>query len=316
MKFIIVGPGYMSIPPKGWGAVESLIHDYRINLERLGHEVHVINTKILQQAISLINALNPDIVHVQLDDYAKIIPHINCANILVTSHYAYLEQPEKWDPGYHDNFWSFVNCKASVFCLSAGIKDVYIRGGILEERLRIVPNGVRDDLFNFSAEAKYKDRTMYLAKVDFRKSQYKFQHIPSLYFAGNLADDRFDATSARYLGEWSKEYLYEHLTDYANLALLSDGEAHSLVCLEALSAGLGLVISEPAAANLDLSLPFIDVIPNSKLEDTEYISRVLQQNREISLSMREDIRAYVIENFSWENIIKNHYIPAVKSVVK
>ena len=34
MKLVIIGPGIMPIPPKGWGAVESLIWDYKIFIEK------------------------------------------------------------------------------------------------------------------------------------------------------------------------------------------------------------------------------------------------------------------------------------------
>ncbi len=70
MKITIVGPGWMPIPPKGWGAVESLIHDYRTTLEKFGHEVHIVNTPIPEQIIGLVNALHSDVVHFQLEDYA------------------------------------------------------------------------------------------------------------------------------------------------------------------------------------------------------------------------------------------------------
>jgi hypothetical protein len=43
MKISIIGPGIMQIPPVGWGAVESLIWDYKISLEKLGHKVQIIN---------------------------------------------------------------------------------------------------------------------------------------------------------------------------------------------------------------------------------------------------------------------------------
>ena len=315
MKFTIIGPGYMEIPPKGWGAVESLIHDYRVVLENLGHEVNIVNTPILEQIVGLTNALDSDVVHIQLDDYALVAPHLACNNVIVTSHYAYLEQPDKWDKGYHDNFWAFVNSNANIFCLSDGIKEVYSKGGIPEERLSVVPNGVRDDLFRFSKECKFPDSTIYLAKVDFRKRQHLFHNIPGLYFAGNIADERFNADSDFYLGEWTKDHLYENLTNYANLALLSDGEAHSLVCLEAMSAGLGLVISEFSTANLDTDLPFIDVIPEEKIEDEEYIKQVLKENREKSIPLRQEIRKYVVDNFAWETIVKNHYLPEVEKMV-
>ena len=133
--------------------------------------------------------------------------------------------------------------------------------------------------------------------------------ITSLHFAGNIADGRYNKNN--YLGEWSKEHLYENLTDYANLVLLSDGEAHPLVCLEAMSAGLGLVLSEWATANLDLSLPFIDVIPEDKISDKDYVESIIKSNREKSITMRNGIRQYVIDNFSWENIVKNHYLPNI-----
>ena len=39
MKISIVGPGIMPIPPTGWGAVEILIWDQKLALEKLGHQV-------------------------------------------------------------------------------------------------------------------------------------------------------------------------------------------------------------------------------------------------------------------------------------
>ena len=42
MKIALVGPGIIEIPPKGWGAVESLIWDYATELGELGHEGSII----------------------------------------------------------------------------------------------------------------------------------------------------------------------------------------------------------------------------------------------------------------------------------
>jgi len=164
-----------------------------------------------------------------------------------------------------------------------------------------VPNGVRCDLFRFSLYCEYPNRSIYLAKIEPRKRQHLFHNIPDLYFAGKNSDPQYNRNN--HLGEWSKEYLYENLTNYANLILLSDGEAHPLVCMEAMSAGLGLVISEWASANLDLSLPFIDVIPENMINDIDYVESIIRKNREISIKMRNDIREYAIRNFSWDKII-------------
>ena len=43
MKIVLIGPGIMPIPPTGWGAVEILVWDTKIALEKLGHEVLVID---------------------------------------------------------------------------------------------------------------------------------------------------------------------------------------------------------------------------------------------------------------------------------
>ena len=52
MKISIIGPGIMPIPPKGWGAVESLIWDYNIELKKLGHDVQIVNTQNRQDIIN------------------------------------------------------------------------------------------------------------------------------------------------------------------------------------------------------------------------------------------------------------------------
>ena len=98
----------------------------------------------------------------------------------------------------------------------------------------------------------------------------------------------------------------DNLTAYANMVLLSAGEAHPFVCLEAMAAGLGLVLSEQSTANLDLSQPFITVIPDDKLNDKSFLKQKIQENRKVSLGMRNEIREYCLTNFDWSNIIKQY----------
>ena len=115
--------------------------------------------------------------------------------------------------------------------------------GFSDDNLFVTPNGVNLNAFRTTSDPEFPDRSIYLAKIDYRKRQHMFQSIDSLWYAGNNADNRFD-TEKNYLGEWSKDVLHDHLTEYGNLVLLSDGEAHPLVCMEALAAGLGVVVTE------------------------------------------------------------------------
>jgi len=90
------------------------------------------------------------------------------------------------------------------------------------------------------------------------------------------------------------------------LVLASNSELQPLVCLEALSCGLGLVISESASQNLDKNLPFITIIEDKKIKDKEYVKEKILENRDFCSTMnRLDVVNYA-ESFSWENIAKKY----------
>ena len=312
MKITLVGPGIMPIPPTGWGAVEILIWDTKNALEKLGHTVQIVNTKDGRQIIDEINSFCPDFVHVHYDEFIGVYPYIQYPKA-ITSHFGYLEQPQMFN-GYINVFNAFGDIKPNIFCLSEGISRVYqIMLGISPEKLFVTPNGVNSEVFSYVDSPEYSDRSIYLAKIDYRKRQHLFQSIDSLWYAGNIADQRFNPNK-NYLGEWSKDTLYRNLTNYGNLVLLSDGEAHPLVCMEALACGLGVVVSQFGTANLDTSKDFIDVIPEDKIGDIGYIESVIIKNREYSTLHRKEILQYS-KQFSWENVLKNYYIPNVEKVI-
>ena len=216
--------------------------------------------------------------------------------------------------GYSNIFNEFGRIKPNVFCLSEGISNVYkVMLGIPSDKLFVTPNGVSSEVFSYTENPEFGDRSIYLAKIDYRKRQHIFQSIESLWFAGNIADSRFDS-NCNYLGEWDKPTLYKNLTQYGNLVLLSDGEAHPLVCMEALTAGLGVVVCEWGKANLDVTKPFITVIPEEKIADIEYVEKKIIENREYSLLHRKEILEYS-SNFDWIKVISKYYIPSVTKII-
>ena len=312
MRISIIGPS-LPIPPKGWGAVESLIWDMKLSLNELGHEVQIINIGDPYQIINMINEFRPDFVHINYDDWIGLYPYIQypCA---VTTHFAYIERPELMG-GYKQRvFDQFISIKPNVFGLSDGINDTYnTLANISRDKLYLNPNGVMMENFRFSENPEFPDRSIYLAKVDHRKRQFLFQSIDSLWYAGNIAEDRFNQFK-NYLGEWEKDHLHQNLTDYGNLVLLSDGEAHPLVCMEAFAAGLGVVVSEWATANLDLDRGFISVIPEDKIKNTPFVEEIIVKNREYSIEHRQEILDYAKE-FEWCTILKRHYLPNIEKIV-
>ena len=301
MKIALIGPGIMPIPPEGWGGVEHLIWNFHNQLKKDGDEVTIINTKDLHKIVNTINTGKFDAVHLHYDQYANIMPYIECDRKMITSHYPYLENPE---PQYEFLYDLLKDSKSHIVSLSDRIKDEFVRRGI--DDVSVLPCGIEIDLYSLD-DVVYSDRSIVVGKLEPRKRQAFLQKKGlNIDFIGNNADPSFDIDDPCYFGEQSKQDIMDNLTSYANMVLLSSGEAHPFVCLEGMAAGLGLVLSEQSTANLDLSQPFITVIPDDKLEDISYLKDKIQENRTISISMRNEIREYCRTNFDWSSIIKQY----------
>jgi hypothetical protein len=309
LHIAIIGPGIMPIPPNGWGAIEILIWDYAKNLEKLGHKVSIINTPDTNEIVKQVEELKADVVHVQYENLFFVCEQIYKFTKLVgcTSHFGYLDQLNKWG-SYLQTFISGIKQSrlnnVYNFVLSPSIKNVFKQFQVSDSKIVVTPNGANEELFQITEKPEFPDRSIYLAKIDYRKRQCFFQSIKDLYYAGNIADNRFNPY-INYLGEWSKDYLYNNLTHYGNLVLLSDGEADPLVVKEAFIAGLGVVISQFSTANLDLSKKFITVIPENKVGDLDYVEEQIRKNREYSVAHRDEIREYGL-TFSWSGIVKKY----------
>ena len=304
MKFVIVAPGCSTIPPKGWGAIESIIWDYCTELMNQGHEVIIVNRSKVEDIIKECNH-HGCTVHIMYDDHISIVPRLNAPRILYTSHMAYITNPSFEHIAsryYHGIFKKVIEYQSRItlHALSKEIEDVYRKHGYTGKSF-VLRNGARSFRATFTPQKA--NRSVYLGKIDFRKSQCTYQTIPSIDFVGNYQDTVFH--SSHHIGEWDKLTLYDSLTDYGNLVLLSRAEADPLVVKEALMAGLGLVLSECSCANLDLSKEFITVIPDDKLNDLAYVSHQLDKNRDYSVRHRQDILDYA-KHFSWNTIIKEY----------
>jgi len=313
-KLVLVAPGYKPFPPNGWGAVESIVWDYYENIKayrnKYNIDVVIVNQYDPMLIIKECNEHRPDVVHIMYDDYIIVAPYLQCSKILYTTHYAYITSPvfkRKFSYYYENIFKKSMEYQEGVTinAISKQIADIYRKEGFIGN-INVICNGAREDKFRFTPTPQKANYSIYIAKIEMRKRQYKYQGIPDLYFVGNYHDSPFMKDTPYYLGEWDKPTLYENLTDYGNLVLLSEGEADPLVVKEALIAGLGLVISECASANLDLSKEFITVIPNEHLNDIDYVNSAIKINRNISLKRRNEIREYGLANFSWKNIIDKY----------
>ena len=311
MKIALIGPGIIEIPPKGWGAVESLIWDYATELGELGHEGVIINTPDPNEIVRELRKDDFDFIHVHYDVFYSLMDciHSTCpkAKIAISSHYPYIDQPEKhqYDGYYRVYDWLIKNDKYYNFCISKKDYETFKKDGAPEDKLLICENGASHRSYSFQETRIKPDKTLYLAKIEPRKRQYIYQSIDSIEFVGHYTNTTSFDQNKNYLGEWEHKYKLQHVTDYGNMLLLSDGENGTpLVIKEALICGLGVVVSQYAAHDLDQSLPFVTVIPNDKWDDIDYVEHKLIENRNTSVKMRNEIRDYGMNNFSWEHLVK------------
>ncbi len=319
MKICLIGPGILPIPPDGWGAVESLMWDYYSVMVDKGHSVKIINTPKREEILNECNAEEWDFVHVHYDQFYDLIPHIKCKNIGISSHYPYVDQLEKHAADNYTHIFYFLTRNKGFhnFCISQKDKKAFIESGASEDSCSILENGVNFKNWTYKSHCEWPDKSVYLAKIEERKRQYKFQSLKGVEFIGKFHNTNFDTSNPNYLGEITpREKLFSMLTNYANMVLLSTGENGTpLVIKEALACGLGIVFSEYACSELNLDLPFIDLIPESKIDDLEYINEVIQQNRERCIPIRDEIRQYALDNFSWESLV-DVYLNNVNKIIK
>lgn len=300
MKICFIASGEISIPPTGWGALETVVWNQYSNLKKNGYDVFIINEKNPQDILNILQQNNPDIVHLHYGSHYEIMPHIKCRKIITNHDGSFLFSKQS-----HESIIRKYLYDCEFFILTTWEKDLLLNIGISPQKVKILPNGVDFNAFNFKAEPEFPDASICLGKIDKRKNQAFIQSLDAgVYFAGQNTVSEFNSLDEKYLGSWTREEVYENLTNYTNLVLISELELQPLVCLEALSAGLGLVISEAAAQNLDASLPFITIVPQELIYHAETVSAAISNNRDICIHIgREKIREYAKEK-SWISTIE------------
>lgn len=302
MKICLIGPGELNIPPNGWGALETVIWNQYLNLKLHGNEVKIVNETDIDKTYREIASFNPDIVHLHCGKHWEILPLLNCKKIVTNHDGGFLYHIQN-----HENTIRQFMSDCIFYVLTTWEYSLLKKIGICPLDIFIIPNGVDYHSIKKLEKPMY-DKTICLGKIDERKNQSFLQQLNAdIIFVGANHDPNFNPLDANYIGQWTQEMVKNNLTEYTNLILLSHSELQPLVCLEAMSAGLGLVISEMSTQNLDLGKEFISVIPQEKMMDVDYITKTILNNKKICGAIdRNEITTYA-HTFDWSNIIQ-HYI--------
>ena len=317
MKIALIGPGIMDIPPPKWGAVEMMIWDYAIILKELGHRVQIINTQDKELIKFEVEHGHFDIVHLHYDVFSDIITALVplCTRLIVSSHYPYINTPAMWGRDQYGEHFSAIRENKDFHIFASSQKDIntYVDLGAVADNIWLRKLGVRCDPYQFNEYAQF-DRTLHFSQICDRKRQYILEHLNDIDIFGRREPGKY--RGKHYQGELERDLLNQAITNYSNFILLSEVENTTpLVVKEALICGLGVVVSEAVAPELDTSKSFVDVITEDKINDIEYIQSVVNQNKSHSRQIRKEIRRYGIDTFGLENILAYEYIPKLQSLL-
>lgn len=303
MKICFITPGEIPIPVDGWGALETVVWNQFLNLNKLGHECIIVNEKCKNTLIEKVRSFEPDIIHLHYGSHYELMPIFKCRKIITNHDGSFLASMK-----FHESIIREYLYDCEFFILTSWEKDFLTKIGISPKKIKILPNGVDFKSFKQTHNPKFPLKSICLGKIDERKNQAFIQSLNcNVDFAGQNSCKNFDSSKMDYLGSWNRDQVFNNLTDYNNLVLLSELELQPLVCLEALSAGLGLVISSAASQNLNSSLPFITIVDQNLIKNPYIVSKAISDNREECLRIgRESIIEYA-KSFDWQNILLSYH---------
>ena len=310
MKMAFVAGGYIPTPPAS-SSILNLIQEYKYHSEKNGHQVDIFNDPDVGQVIAQINGGDYDFVHLHAGGFVGKFNQSLQQRFCFTSHAGHLFQLNLWDDMFKQEFQGYLNAPG-IISLSPASKKLFVDAGYTGY-ISTQINSI--DTTKVDRQARGNGKAICLGWIQPRKQQRLLAamvdgHL-AIDFVGTLDDPDFvEGTTTKYLGVWSLNDVYKRLTEYSCLILISSGEVAPLVVLEAMAAGLSLVLSESASANLGIK-DFIKVLPDNILTDPtpvhqqivcDSISELIAQNQ----SFRPEIVAYAQSTFDFSKTINNY----------
>ncbi|MHB8576286.1 MAG: glycosyltransferase family protein [Dehalococcoidia bacterium] len=310
MKIALVAAGHLPIPPVGWGAVEDLVWNFKLQLEAAGHTIELFNSVWFNEVIVRLNREQHDFIHLHCDLYCGDFTRHLRQPFCVTSHYGGFARfaGGEPDPNYEVLFRDTLAAPGNIV-FSDEVTGLYRREGY-RGFLRLLPNPV--DVPRFGFREAGNGRAICLGRIQPRKRQAELARLLNgrvpLDFAGPhdpIEEPNFSPRGDMHeLGSWSREEVYARLSEYSCLVLLSRSEGDPLVVKEALAAGLSVVVNGSSAANLS-DEPFITVLPDAE-RDPAVVAAAINEAIAHNHGLRADARAYAQGRYAYAAILPGY----------
>ena len=299
-KILIIGPGEVSLPVLGWGAVEYIVMKHAALLSEMNFDITILNSWHHRDWLTALKT-KPDFVILHYDMFAvrwSIYKRFFSVPTLIFSHFGFAAFPDKWNSTFSNSF-SYFSKFDYVGCLSERIFTTF-RAINPNANLVLIPNGTDVGEYPKLVSSRL-NKYILIGKVEVRKKQVEIckslVNAELIDFVGPIQDPEFASLSEvqkkAFLGEWSREKIQLELPKYRGLILMSDAEADALVLHEALSAGIEIFALEEALGSQQICAWVHLVASVNDLEN------LLERQLLSDPINREVIRAFAAEN-SWE----------------
>lgn len=313
---LIVGPGLMTIPTEGWGAIERVIDEYSNELAK-SRPVSVLNSRCillwLRAFLSRYEAIHVHYEPTFLWACRWRLISNRSTPIILWSHDAWIGQPTHWSTSFR-TLWDRIArslLRSDIFvALSPTIQEQATTR--ISARVVLLPNASD---FRPKIRETPNRGLLVVGKVEPRKQQFEISTLVSrgihLTCVGPIADHRVQQlisdspTSLRaqaFVGSWSRFKLAEEMSDFRALLLPSQAEADALVLYEAQLAGLSVVCSRSALGAQDESLPWVHVFESE--HDIDFIGDLCSLATTGNHLYRPTIIEHASANFRWPNRIR------------
>ena len=305
MTIIIVAHGNDPIPPTGWGAVEQVIWQYTIRLRKLGHEVILVNKKKWLAILTvrwLCLTRKVDVIHCHAEKPVEVLSKLKGLLVVATTHNPL--NPNNLD---ESELKALRRCHFAPFhfILRADIEPLILNRNP-DAKCAVVPNGV--EVHEFATSPIGNGKVVIVGRIQARKRQDECVQLLSssgidCHVVGPDYGEIQPSAELRdaMIGEWDRQTLHQKLCEYSCLVLLSKSEGQPLVVVEALAAGIPVVISPPCTGNLDLAQPFIHVVE----QDEQLVPAVMQAIAQRD-ALTTHIRAYAEHNFDYDSLVQRY----------